>query len=107
MIQGIQKVIKVGSSGGVTIPAKELKRQNIAYGDEVEAIVRPLRSTNSEDQRCSMLLKRTAMLAGITLFEVNGLRFKAKTGEIEDFAVKIATDRMDVPKIAIWINGRI
>lgn len=50
MIQSIQKVIKIGSSGGVTIPAKELKRQNIAFGDEVEVIVRPLRSTNSDDQ---------------------------------------------------------
>lgn len=51
MIQSIQKVIKIGSSGGVTIPAKELKRQNISYGDEVEVIVRPLHSVNSEDKR--------------------------------------------------------
>jgi antitoxin component of MazEF toxin-antitoxin module len=51
MIQSIQKVIKIGSSGGVTIPAKELKRQNIAFGDEVEVIVRPLHNTSSEDQK--------------------------------------------------------
>lgn len=51
MIQSIQKVIKIGSSGGVTIPAKELKRQNIAYGDEVEVIVRPLKSVNGEDKK--------------------------------------------------------
>lgn len=50
MIQSIQKVIKIGSSGGVTIPAKELKRQNIAFGDEVEVIVRPLRHKNTEDK---------------------------------------------------------
>jgi len=51
MIQSIQKIIKIGTSGGVTIPAKELKRQNIAFGDEVEVIVRPLRSsTNDGDQ---------------------------------------------------------
>lgn len=50
MIQSIQKVIKIGTSGGVTIPAKELKRQNIAFGDEVEVIVRPLNHTNQEDQ---------------------------------------------------------
>jgi len=50
MIQSIQKVIKIGSSGGVTIPAKELKRQNIAYGDEVEVIVRPLHAVNGEDK---------------------------------------------------------
>jgi antitoxin component of MazEF toxin-antitoxin module len=51
MIQSIQKVIKIGSSGGVTIPAKELKRQNIAFGDEVEVIVRSLRNVRSEDQQ--------------------------------------------------------
>ena len=50
MIQSIQKVIKIGSSGGVTIPAKDLKRQNIAFGDEVEVIVRPLHNISSEDQ---------------------------------------------------------
>lgn len=49
MIQSIQKVIKIGSSGGVTIPAKELKRQNIAFGDEVEVFVRPVRKVNPED----------------------------------------------------------
>ncbi|HVA11051.1 MAG TPA: AbrB/MazE/SpoVT family DNA-binding domain-containing protein [Candidatus Dormibacteraeota bacterium] len=51
MIQSIQKVIKIGSSGGVTIPAKELKRQKIAFGDEVEVIVRPLHSVSSQDQK--------------------------------------------------------
>ena len=50
MIQSIQKIIKIGTSGGVTIPAKELKRQNIHFGDEVEVIVRPLNSTNPNDQ---------------------------------------------------------
>jgi antitoxin component of MazEF toxin-antitoxin module len=50
MIRSIQKIIKIGSSGGVTIPAKELKRQHIAFGDEVEVIVRPLNAISSEDQ---------------------------------------------------------
>jgi bifunctional DNA-binding transcriptional regulator/antitoxin component of YhaV-PrlF toxin-antitoxin module len=57
MIQSIQKVIKIGSSGGVTIPAKELKRQNIAFGDEVEVIVRPIHSLNSEDQKVILIAK--------------------------------------------------
>jgi antitoxin component of MazEF toxin-antitoxin module len=51
MIQSIQKVIKIGTSGGVTIPAKELKRQNISFGDEVEVIVRPLHSSSEEDRK--------------------------------------------------------
>ena len=50
MIQSTQKVIRVGTSGGVTIPAKELKRQNIQFGDEVEVIIRPLNSINPKDQ---------------------------------------------------------
>ena len=51
MIQSIKKIIKIGSSGGVTIPAKELKLQNIAFGDEVEVIVRPLKHVNDHDQK--------------------------------------------------------
>jgi len=58
MIQSIQKVIKIGSSGGVTIPAKELKRQNIAFGDEVEVIVRPLHTTSDEDKKVLAAAKR-------------------------------------------------
>lgn len=58
MIQSIQKVIRIGSSGGVTIPAKDLKRQNIAFGDEVEVIVRPLHNTNSEDQEVLVAAKK-------------------------------------------------
>lgn len=58
MIQSIQKIIRIGSSGGVTIPAKDLKRQNIAFGDEVEVIVRPLHSINSEDQKVLAIAKK-------------------------------------------------
>ncbi len=58
MIQSIQKIIKIGSSGGVTIPAKELKRQNINFGDEVEVIVRPLHSTSNEDRQVLTVAKQ-------------------------------------------------
>ncbi len=51
MIQSTQKVISIGTSGGVTIPAKELKRQNINFGDEVEVIVRPIRNFSEQDQK--------------------------------------------------------
>ena len=46
MIQSIQKIIKIGSSSGVTIPAKEMRRQNIAFGDEVEVTVQALNKSN-------------------------------------------------------------
>jgi antitoxin component of MazEF toxin-antitoxin module len=58
MIQSIQKVIKIGSSGGVTIPAKELKRQNIAFGDEVEVTVRPLHNTGNADEKAVTAAKK-------------------------------------------------
>ena len=51
--------------------------------------------------------KRTAMLAGITFLEINGLNFIAKTGEIEDFAVNISTDRLDVPIISAWLDKHL
>lgn len=47
--------------------------------------------------------KRTAMLAGLTFLEINGVHFAAEPGEIEDFAVKIATGKLDVPSIVTWL----
>lgn len=51
--------------------------------------------------------KRTAMLAGLTLLKTNGVRFMAQAGEIEDFAVKVATAKLDVPAIALWLHEHI
>jgi death on curing protein len=48
--------------------------------------------------------KRTAVLAGLTLLEINGMHVVAKRGEVEDFAVKVATDKLDVPAIASWLH---
>ena len=58
MIQSNQKIIKIGSSGGVTIPAKDLKQQNISIGDEVEVIVRPIRANKSNDNKILSTAKR-------------------------------------------------
>jgi antitoxin component of MazEF toxin-antitoxin module len=44
MITSIQKIVGIGSSDGVTLPAKELKRANIKRGDEVEITVRLVRA---------------------------------------------------------------
>lgn len=47
----VQKVIKIGSSAGVTIPVKEMRRQNIKLGDEVEVIIRTVsKSAIARDQ---------------------------------------------------------
>lgn len=48
--------------------------------------------------------KRTAMLAGIVLVEINGYLFAAKKGILEDFAVKVATDHLSVEQIAKWLK---
>ena len=51
-IKSIQKVIKVGSSAGVTFPARDLKHADIAVGDNVEIVVRKASdgSSESDDQ---------------------------------------------------------
>lgn len=55
--------------------------------------------------------KWTAMLAGLTLLEINGYSFVARCGELEDFAVRVATDRLDIDAIVDWLEhhsrGRI
>ncbi len=48
--------------------------------------------------------KRTAMLAGLTLLELNDFKVTAKAGELEDFAVTVATDHLEVEAIAAWLR---
>jgi death on curing protein len=49
--------------------------------------------------------KRTAMLIGLTFLRVNDISIKFVNGEIEDFAVKIAVDKLDVPDITRWLES--
>lgn len=49
--------------------------------------------------------KRTGMLTGLTFLKINGKKFVAKQGELEDFAVQIATEHLDVPAIAAWLQA--
>ena len=51
--------------------------------------------------------KRTAILAGLTLLELNGIKVAIDVGEIEDLAVKIAVDRLDVPYISDWFYAHV
>lgn len=48
--------------------------------------------------------KRTAMLVATTFLEINGHTLIAKKGELEDFAVSIATDHLDIATIASWFE---
>jgi len=49
--------------------------------------------------------KRTAMLTALTFLEINGAAFNAVQGELEDFAVKVATEHLDIPTIAMWLKS--
>jgi death-on-curing protein len=51
--------------------------------------------------------KRTAMLAGLTLLSINGFDYMFKKEEVENFAVKIASHRLDVPQISFWLHAHI
>jgi death-on-curing protein len=51
--------------------------------------------------------KRTGMLSGLTLLEANAIKFECQTGEIEDFAVRVATEHLDIPQIFGWLHERI
>lgn len=51
--------------------------------------------------------KRTGMMAGIAFLLKNGQAFKVEPQELEDFAVKIATDRLDIETIAAWYNQHV
>ncbi len=44
-----QKIIKIGSSKGVTLPAKDLRGLGVDIGDEVEVIVRKRSGVNSSE----------------------------------------------------------
>lgn len=48
--------------------------------------------------------KRTAMLAGITLLELNGYRLTVAKGGLEDFAVQVAVEHLEIPAIAEWLR---
>ena len=51
--------------------------------------------------------KRTAMLAGLILLEINKIKLTITSEEIEDFAIEISIHHLDVTKISNWIQKHI
>lgn len=49
--------------------------------------------------------KRTAVTVCGIFLSRNGCRLAATPKELEDFAVLVATDHLDVPAIAVWLKG--
>ncbi len=48
MITSTQKIVGIGTSDGVTLPAKELKRAGLKRGDQVEITVRAVTGLTSQ-----------------------------------------------------------
>ncbi len=44
--------------------------------------------------------KRTGMLAGLTFLKINGLEVDMAEGALEDFAVTVANDKLDIKAIS-------
>jgi len=56
-ITSIQKVIKIGSSAGVTLPARDLKAACISLGDQVEITVTKIQHKNYTDEASPEVVK--------------------------------------------------
>ena len=48
--------------------------------------------------------KRTAMIAAGVFLEHNGYFVMAEKGEIEEFALRLVKDRLDIAAIAAWLK---
>lgn len=48
--------------------------------------------------------KRTGITSAVLFLDKNGKKFEAQKGELEDFAVQIATEHLDIPAIAAWLE---
>lgn len=49
--------------------------------------------------------KRTGITVAILFLERNGQKFRAQKGELEDFAVLVATEHLEVADIAKWLKA--
>ncbi len=48
--------------------------------------------------------KRTGISASLVFLENNGYITEANRGEIEDYAVKIALEKLEISEIAVWLK---
>lgn len=48
--------------------------------------------------------KRTGITIGIMFLQLNGKKFAARRGELEDFAVQVAIEHLHVTAIAAWLK---
>lgn len=50
--------------------------------------------------------KRTAMLTALTYLKINGINLTLSQGDLENFAVLVAIDKLDVKAIANWLEEK-
>jgi len=48
--------------------------------------------------------KRTGIAAAALLLRRNGWRLKASNTELEDFTLRVADSKADIPQIALWLK---
>jgi len=48
--------------------------------------------------------KRTALLTTLTFLKINGVNLTIPQGDLENFAVQVAIDKLDVTLIANWLE---
>lgn len=105
-------LVKDGGAGGVRdvgrLEAAVSTQHQVVFGEELYATVFTKAATLVRgiigDHPFADGNKRTAMLAGLTLLEVNGYNFTAQRGELENFAVRVATNHLDIDAIADWLE---
>lgn len=49
--------------------------------------------------------KRSGLLVATSFVEINGYLFSIEKGELEDFAVQVAVEHLDIPVIAAWLKA--
>ena len=105
-------LVKDGGAGGVRdigrLEAVVSAQHQVVFGEELYATVfakaAALMRGTIGDHPFVDGNKRTAMLAGLTLLEMSGYSFVARCGELENFAVRVATDQLDIDAIADWLK---
>ena len=105
-------LVKDGGAGGVRdigrLEAVVSVQHQVVFGEELYATVftkaAALMRGIIGDHPFVDGNKRIAMLAGLTLLEVNGYSFIARRGELEEFAVRVATNHLDIDAIADWLK---
>ena len=114
--QLLQVHVLVASATGGSMGLRDLGRLEAAIATQTQTVFGEELYPSIFDKAAAMIRtiiadhpfidgnKRTGMLTGLVLLEINRQQFIAKPSEIEDFAVSIAIDKLDIPAIASWLR---